>query len=276
MSNIRQSTPTPLVPQTLARRLEGLAAEYEPGAVIPLHQHPFAQLLFASSGVMTVTTEHGTWVVPPERAVWVPARVGHSIRMTGRVSMRTLYLSDVLGPLAGIACCVVQVSALLRESILRAVAFPKSYREEGPEARLVAVIADEIRAAPTAPLHLPLPRDPRARRVADALRANPGDPRTLAAWSRVAGASARTLERVFERETKLPFGAWRQQARLLRALEQLASGESVTTVALELGYETPSAFIAMFRRSLGTSPGRYFQQADRRSARSEPQASGDR
>jgi len=263
MSNIRQPSPGPVVPRTLARPLEGLAAEYEPGAVIPLHHHPFAQLLYASSGVMTVTTEHGTWVVPPDRAVWVPARVDHTIRMTGRVSMRTLYLSDALGPLAGGACCVVQVSALLRESILRAMAFAKPYAEQGAEARLVAVIADEIRAAPTAPLHLPLPRDPRARRVADALRANPGDPRTLVDWARAAGASVRTLERVFERETKLPFGAWRQQARLLRALEELASGEPVTTVALDLGYETPSAFIAMFRRALGTSPGKYFR-AERR------------
>jgi AraC-like DNA-binding protein len=263
MSKIRQPAPNLPVPRALARPIEGLAAEYEPGAVIPLHQHSFAQLLYASSGVMTVTTEHGTWVVPPDRAVWVPARVDHAIRMTGRVSMRTLYLSDALGPLAGGSCSVVQVSALLRESILRAVAFAKRYPELGAEARLVAVIADEIRAAPTAPLHLPLPRDPRARRVADALRANPGDPRTLADWARVAGASVRTLERVFERETSLPFGAWRQQARLLRALEQLASGDPVTSVALDLGYETPSAFIAMFRRALGTSPGKYFR-AERR------------
>jgi AraC-like DNA-binding protein len=248
-----------VVPHALKRPLEGLAAEYAPGDEIPLHQHPFAQLLFASSGVMTVGTEHGTWVVPPERAVWVPARVGHSIRMTGRVSMRTIYLAEKLGPLAGNACCVVQVSALLREGILRAVTFAQPYREDGPDARVVAVIADEIRAAPTAPLHLPLPRDPRARRVVDALCANPGDPRTLGDWARIAGASARTLERLFERETKLPFAAWRQQARLLRGLEQLASGESVTAVALDLGYETPSAFIAMFRRALGTSPGRYFR-----------------
>ena len=251
--------PAPPVPHALARPLQGLAAEYAPGAVVPPHQHPFAQLLFASSGVMTVTTEHGAWVVPPERAVWVPARVSHSIRMTGRVSMRTIYLADALGALAGGACCVVQVSALLRESILRAVEFAQPYREDGPEARVVAVIADEIRAAPTAPLHLPLPRDPRARRVADALRAYPGDPRTLAGWAREGGASPRTLERLFERETKLPFAAWRQQARLLRGFELLASGESVTSVALELGYETPSAFIAMFRRVLGTSPGRYFR-----------------
>jgi AraC-like DNA-binding protein len=260
------------VPHVLARPLEGLAADYAPGAEIPLHQHPFAQLLYASSGVMTVTTEHGTWVVPPERAVWVPARIGHSIRMTGRVMMRTIYLSAALGPLAGDACCVVSVSPLLRESILRAIGFEQPYLEGGSEARLVAVIADEIRAAPTAPLHLPLPRDPRARRVADALRDNPGDPRTLSDWARLAGASARTLERLFERETALAFAAWRQQARLLRGLEQLAAGDSVTSVALELGYETPSAFIAMFRRALGTSPGRYFRapQADLHVSRSEP------
>ena len=264
MSRIRQtSVARALVPRALARPLEGLAAEYAPGEVIPVHQHPFAQLLFAARGVMTVTTEPGTWVVPPERAVWVPARVDHSIRMTGRVSMRTVYLSDALGSLAGAACCVVQVSPLLRAGILRAVEFAKPYLDDGPEARLVAVIADEIRAAPTAPLHLPLPSDSRARRVADALCANPGDPRTLADWARHAGASARTLERQFERETAFSFAAWRQQARLLRGLERLAAGESVTSVALELGYETPSAFIAMFRRALGTPPGRYFR-AERR------------
>jgi AraC-like DNA-binding protein len=262
MSRKRHSTPpAPIVPHALARPLEGLAAEYPPGAEIPLHQHPFAQLIHASSGVMTVSTEHGTWVVPPGRAVWVPARVGHSIRMTGQVSMRTVYLSDVLGALAGGACCVVQVSPLLREGILRAVEFGRGYAEGGPEARLVAVIADEIRAAPTAPLHLPLPRDARARRVADALRGDPGDARTLAEWARVAGASARTLERLWNAETSLSFAAWRQQARLLRALEQLAAGEPVTSVALDLGYETPSAFIAMFRRALGTTPGRYFRSA---------------
>src|SRR5256712_7617220 len=102
MPRSRQAPPP--VPHTLLTRLEGLAADYAPGDEIPLHQHPFAQLLFASSGVMTVTTEHGTWVVPPERAVWVPARVGHSIRMTGRVSMRTIYLADAFGPLAGDGC----------------------------------------------------------------------------------------------------------------------------------------------------------------------------
>jgi AraC-like DNA-binding protein len=110
-----------------------------------------------------------------------------------------------------------------------------------------------------APLHLPQPRDPRLRAVTGALLRDPGDARSLTAWSRHAGASARTLARGFLRETGMGFGAWRQQARLLRALELLAEGEPVTRVALELGYAGPSAFIAMFRRALGATPGRYFR-----------------
>ena len=257
MSRNRQP---PLIEHALAGPLEGLAAEYAAGDAIPPHRHPFAQLIFASRGVMTVRTDDGLWVVPPERAVWVPARVGHSIRMTGRVSMRTLYVGDALGARVASGPCVVAVSPLLRECILRAVAFGRPVDDDGPEARIVAVLADEIEAAPHAPLHLPMPRDARARRVAAALRANPGDARRLEDWARDAGASARTLERLFVRETSLGFGAWRQQARLLRGLERLASGESVTSVALELGYQTPSAFVAMFRRALGATPGRYFRR----------------
>lgn len=240
------------------RPVVGLAADYPPGARIPAHRHDATQLVFAVRGVMTVTTEQGTWVVPPERAVWVPAGVTHAIRMTGRVAIRTLYLGGPLEAVLGSACRVVAVSPLLHACILRAVAFPQPYPEDGPEARIVGVLADEIRAAEVAPLHLPLPRDPRARRVSLALRDAPDDPRRLADWARAAGASPRTLERIFARETGMGFAAWRQQARLLRGLERLAAGEPVTAVALQVGYETPSAFIAVFRRALGTSPGRYF------------------
>ena len=123
------------------------------------------------------------------------------------------------------------------------------------------MLVDEIRGAAQAPLHLPLPSDPRALRVARALQAEPGDARPLAGWSKPAGASTRTLARLFVRETGLGFRAWRQQLRLLRALERLAAGEAVTQVALDLGYDSPSAFIAMFRKALGVSPGRYFRPA---------------
>ena len=250
----------PLIPFPLPSPLLGLAEDHGPDEPIPPHHHDSAQLIHACEGVMTVETADGLWVVPPARAVWVPAFVTHSIAMSGTVRLRTLYLAPETAPILGSRCCVVQVSPLLQAAILRAIAFRQPYPADGPEARLAAVIRDEIRAADTAPLHLPMPEDPRARRVAEAFRARPSDRRPRDAWAREAGASERTLERLFRAEVGTSFGRWQQQARLLRALELLAAGESVTAVALEVGFETPSAFIAMFRRAMGTTPARYFQR----------------
>jgi AraC-like DNA-binding protein len=178
--------------------------------------------------------------------------------MAGPVAMRTLYLDPALLADAPRTCCVVHVSPLLRELILRAMQLTGPYPESGREARLVRVLADELQTARVAPLHLPMPQDPRLLRVARELVANPADGRTLAAWTRAAGASGRTLQRRFRAETGLGFGKWRQQVRLLRALERLAAGAAVTEVAFDLGYDSPSAFVTMFRRALGTTPGRYF------------------
>jgi AraC-like DNA-binding protein len=236
-----------------------LAREYPLGHVIPVSRHVRAQLIYASRGVMTVNAPQGAWVVPPQRAVWVPPGVAHWTRATTALSMRTLYIDPGLPLRLPAACCVVTVSALLRELIGAAMHLPARYDEDGAAGRLVAVLLDQLRTLPTAPLHLPLPSDERLERVSAALRADPADGRSLQAWGRSVGASSRTLARLFQRETGMGFRAWRQQVRLLAALERLAAGESVTAVALELGYETPSAFVAMFRRALGTPPGRYFR-----------------
>jgi AraC-like DNA-binding protein len=257
----------------LPRPVVCLARDYLPGHVIPAARHRRAQLIYASRGVMTVNAPQGAWVLPPQRAVWVPAGTPHTTRMAGAASMRTLYIDPHAVPGLPAACCVVTVSPLLRELIGEAIRLPALYDEAGPPGRLVAVLLDQIRTLPAAPLHLPLPSDERLGRLAAALRAEPGDNRTLAAWGRAVGASSRTLARGFQRETGLGFRAWRQQVRLLAALERLAAGESVTAVALELGYETPSAFVAMFRRALGTSPGRYFAASDGRPAASGPRPS---
>lgn len=252
----------------MVRPVVAFAQEYAPGDVVQRHRHPVGQLIYAATGVMTVTTRDGTWVVPPQRAVWVPALVTHAIRMTGDVAMRTVYVEPADGLPA--RCGVVQVSPLLRELVLRAVGFRQPYDVEGADARLATVLLDEIRAAPVAPLHLPRPTDARALRVVHALEADPGDPRSLSKWGRTAGASSRTLARLFRAETGLGFRAWRQQLRLLRALERLADGDAVTTVAVELGYDSPSAFIAMFKKALGVPPSQYFTRAARRRARSAP------
>ena len=248
----------PLIDFPLPSPVLGLAEDHGPGEPIPPHHHDSGQLIHASEGVMTIGTRDGLWVVPPTRAVWVPPFVTHEIAMSGTVRLRTLYFAPSGVPIDSERCCVVQVSALLRAAILRVVDFAQPYSEEGPEARIVGVLMDEIRAAQTAPLHLPMPKDVRARRVAEAFRANPADRRPRSAWAREAGASERTLERLFQAEVGTSLGKWQQQCRLLRALQVLASGESVTAAAFEVGFETPSAFIAMFRRAMGTSPARYF------------------
>jgi AraC-like DNA-binding protein len=236
-----------------------LAAGYSSGAVLEKHSHDWVQLVYASEGVMSVETEEGAWIVPSNRSVWIPAAVGHSITMSGRVSMRTVYFLPSVVKALPKRCCVIEVSPLLRELILRAVAMGPLRREVPEHRRLVGVMLDQLRVLPALPLELPMPRDPRAVRVALRVRDNPGERATLNGLAKAAGASRRTLERVFRAETRLTLRRWRQQARLLRAVRMLAGGESVTSVALEVGYDSTSAFIEAFSAALGTTPGRYYK-----------------
>jgi AraC-like DNA-binding protein len=235
-----------------------MAKDFAPGHHIAPHRHERAQFIFAAHGAMLVGTPEGSWAVPPQRAVWMPAGVTHEIRMAGDVAMRTLYVRGDAAARLSAEVRVLGVSPLLRELILRACALPVSYDEAGPDGRLMALILDEIAALPTVALDLPLPRDARLGRICRALSAEPGQTRTLPDWGREAGASARTLARLFVRETGLTFAAWRQQARLLAATAMLAAGEPITRIALDLGYESPSAFTAMFKRALGAPPSHYF------------------
>jgi AraC-like DNA-binding protein len=242
----------------LPRAVVAWQASYRPGEALPAHRHRRAQLVYAAEGMMRVTTPDGSWLVPPQRAVWVPPGTDHSIRMSSAVSMRTLYIDGEKARRMPSRCCVLSVSPLLRELILRAMELPTLYEIEGPQGRLMRVILDEIRTLPSLPLHLPTPGERRLVQLCRALLRDPGDRRGIEEWGRDIGASGRTLARLFRRETGMSFGAWRQQARLIEALARLGAGEPVTHVALDLGYESPSAFTAMFRRALGVTPSRYF------------------
>jgi AraC-like DNA-binding protein len=228
------------------------------GYTIPPHHHDWSQLIYASAGVMTVRTVHGAWVVPPERGVWVPAGVIHSIQMSGSVSVRTLYFAPGFARRRlPKACTVVNVSPLVRELILHATKIGALDRGVAAHARLIGVMLDQIQTWSEAPLDLAMPRDPRALRAAEILRAEPGGTGSLDRIARAAGASKRTLERRFRAETGMGLGRWRQQLRLLHALRLLGEGEPVTTVALEAGYRSASAFISMFKKALGATPFRY-------------------
>lgn len=251
---------SPLLDLALTSPLTCTPIDWDSSFVIDPHYHNNDQFIYASSGVISVETEDGMWVVPSTRAVWVPARVTHSVHIFGPLQMITLQLSAEISPLTGNGCRVLNVSPLLREGILRSINFPESYPATGSEARITAVILDEMRAAENiAPLHLPIPTDTRAKKVALAFRENPSLRRSLRDWAGECGASERTLARLFQSQTGMSFGKWQQQVRLLRALQILASGGSVTAAALEVGFKSSSAFISMFRNSMGCTPAQYFQ-----------------
>jgi AraC-like DNA-binding protein len=244
------------------RRLAEIAsvsADLPHGHVIPEHSHPEDQLLFASKGVMTLRTKQGVWVVPPMRAVWIPAETPHSVSMSGHVSMRTLYLLPKLCRTLPAKCLVMNVSALLKELILHACKFAKLNKKKAAERRIVELLVDQLKAIESVPLQLPRLVDSRAKRVMEALFMNPGDQRTLEKLCKDCGASKRTIQRLFLEETKLTFAKWRQQLRLLNGMQWLASGAKVTAAAMEAGYGSTSAFISMFRKQLGTTPTRYLK-----------------
>ncbi len=169
--------------------MTALAFAFQDGHVVPEHFHPEDQLVYASRGVMTVRTQQGTWVVPPQRAVWIPARIPHTVLMSGSVAMRTLYLRARLVRSLPRACRVIHVSPLLRELILQACEFPRLERRRRTHAHLIDVILDQLKTVESIPLQLPALTDPRAVRVADALMRDPADPRSLGQLCRDAGAS---------------------------------------------------------------------------------------
>jgi AraC-like DNA-binding protein len=215
------------------------------------------QLLHATTGVMSVETDRGTWVVPPNRALWIPDREDYRARMHGRVAVRALYLRTELRAMPP-ELRVVNVPPLLRELILHVVVRQIPLDRRVPtDAHVIDVVVDQLHELPNAPLRLPQPRDVRARALADALAAEPAAP--LDVLVRRAGASRRTLERLFVAETGMPLARWRRQLRLVAALQLLGAGLAVTEVAHRVGYSTPSAFTAMFRSELGQTPASYFR-----------------
>jgi AraC-like DNA-binding protein/mannose-6-phosphate isomerase-like protein (cupin superfamily) len=257
MSKTRQEAKFDPGPRSRAA-VTTLACEYAAGRTIALHFHDRDQVVFAAAGVMTVRAGAGAWVVPTHRAVWIPARVPHTIAMSGRVAMRTLYLRARLAKRLPRSCCVLNVPPLLRELILHACARAELHVANPKQRHLVELILDQLEAIETIPLQLPSPSDPRAWRVAEALLADPSDARTLAEICKACGAGQRTVERKFQIETGMAFQRWRQQLRLMQGMRLMAGGASVTQAALDSGYSTPSAFIAMFRKNWGMTPSKCF------------------
>jgi AraC-like DNA-binding protein/quercetin dioxygenase-like cupin family protein len=222
------------------------------------HTHVDHQLAWASSGVLTVVTAAATWVLPPTRALWIPAGLPHETLSSGQATMRALYVKPDLCPISWPEPTPVAARPLLAELI----AYLSSEPLDPPRrARAEAVLVDLLEPVTMATIEVRLPAEERAREVAQALGRSPADRRTLAEWGRHVGASERTLARSFLADTGIPFGRWRTLLRLQAALSALAAGEPVGNVARHVGYETSSAFVAAFRRETGLTPAAYFRSA---------------
>ena len=242
--------------------LRTLATNYPSGFELHEHSHDWNQLLFAARGVMTLTVTEGrrltAHVVPPTRSVWIPAGVEHRVRMDGRVDMRTLYFPPAASGLRSSSTGTLDVDALLRELILHAVELGLLRRDDGVHRALARLINERVCAADVALPSLPLPADARAARVADWVIERPHRGVGLDELGPRAGASRRTLERLFARETGLSFGRWRRRAIMLAVAARLGLGEStVEGLAVRFGYESTSALIAAFRHEIGHTPGAF-------------------
>jgi AraC-like DNA-binding protein len=239
-----------------------MASHHTDGEYIPPHQHPRAQLVYAISGVMTVSCPQGRWVVPTGRAVWVPPYTSHDIQIAGQVRMRTVFVAPDARVDLSSACEVIEVSPLLREAIIAAVNVPLDYALGGRDERVMQLILDEVQSAPRLSTQLPAPRHLRLAALCARLIAEPALPMNLEDAAEALCMSSRTLSRLFHREVGMSFPDWRRHTRLLLSLSRLASGASIFEVALEHGYDSPSAFTAAFKRVMGVAPSTYLHQPE--------------
>lgn len=264
-------TPTPARP--LRAKIHRLTTDQH---VLP-HSHAWAQLAFSTTGITRLSVEHGSYLVPPSRALWIPANVEHAVTVVEDATLLTLYLHQPRGrcgpgalPAAEQApwreCRVMEVTELLRALVAQMDVTPDgggvpSAELLKRERLLSALVLDELRRAPALRLGVALPRDKRLRALCQAVLNEPARHRTLEAWARDAGASPRTMARLFRDELGVSFGQWRQQVFLSRALGMAAEGRPMGEIAGELGYASASAFTAMVRRSVGQPPRRFFAAA---------------
>lgn len=244
------------MPESRHLRSEELQIHELPdGGEMPTHRHDRGHLLYPAAGVLSITTDTGTWIAAASRAVWTPAGSDHRHRSHGRTDMRLIFLAPRLARTLPSRPAVLAVSPLVREAVLAVTG--DAVRSAAGRHRLRHVIVDELARAPEQPLHLPEPRDDRLRAIAALLHRDPADASPLAALGAQVGAGERTLSRLFADELGMSFRRWRTQLRIHHALVLLATGHDVISTALACGWSNPSSFIDAFTAILGQTPGRY-------------------
>lgn len=239
---------------------EKAAAFYRERKEMNFHRHRKGELLLAMQGVLTCEVDGGLWIVPPRSAIWVPGGVLHKFEAAGTLECYIAFIDPSVASDLPPTCCALTVTPLLRELLVRSASLPAMYEDGGIESHLVTLLLDETAIAPPGNLHLPMPTDARLRAMVEMITAHPADRSTIRTWARRVGMSERTLARAFNSQTGMSFGRWQRQLHLMLAVQWLAAGASVQQVADDLGYESASSFVSMFRRKLGSPPARYMSE----------------
>ncbi|MDM8355742.1 AraC family transcriptional regulator [Pandoraea communis] len=242
---------------TQARPVRLRARPLGDGIRVPDHQHAWAQVAYTPRGVIQIAVADAAWIVPPSRAIWIPPNVVHSLQVNEPSYLRTLYVHPDVIPAGLDHCRVVEVSPLLRE-LIAAIDVPEDTLDAPREQLLGGLILDELRRASPLPLEVPLPRDKRLLTLCNAMLVDPARAWTLDQWARYAGASPRTIGRLFRQELNMSFVQWRQHVVLARAIPLASKGYPLARIARELGYRSQSAFSAMFKRTFGRTPSEFF------------------
>jgi AraC-like DNA-binding protein len=242
--------------QRTSNPIVAMEREFPDQTYVTSHTHGRGQLAICRSGILTIITDDGTRIVPPNVAIWIPAGTRHAAKTVGVVKAQNIYLDhDENGGLPP-NCVLFDVHPLLQELVSEAVRIDNDYGTNSRESRLMSLILDEIRSSSVC-CSFPLPKDPRATRVCNIILGTPRNNETLASLAKEAGASPRTLERLFLSECGMSFSQWRREVRLNIAIRLLREGESISNIAVDLGYDSTSAFSLMFRKALGVSPSEY-------------------
>lgn len=240
--------------------IRGLSRDFADSTVLTEHAYALGQIKFAQSGAMVVSSTDGNWVVAPTRALWLAPGVRYRVRMMGKVQLRSVFVNADVARSLPRRSCLLPGTPLLRE-IVAAVAVAAN---DEPASRRISLLLDllleEIHEEPGARLHLPVPRDYRLACICTYIQEHLDDTKPLKEWARELGYDPRTLHRLFKYELGMSFLKWREHAKLLAALEWLSQGRPIMSIALDLGYQTQSAFTAMFRRNLGTTPSDFMRE----------------
>jgi len=243
--------------QVLSNPITVVSRSIAMNSVVTKHSHNWGQFVYAHAGVLAVSTPLNRYIVPSEQGVWLLPEVEHEVTAISNVQLTSFYFDVALLDVLPIECCVLKVNEFLKSLIIEANTIKSDYQWHSTDGRLLRLILDRLTLAPNEIFQLPYPKDHRLITLLREIQASPENNNTLGEWGNIVGASARTLSRLFKKETGLSYSEWRQRLNIQIAITQLSLGKSITSISLHLGYESPSSFIHMFKTKTGITPSFY-------------------